>query len=372
MTLKLVEKANQVLEELVENSNSKLATKSKEYEYQQKLKSIPFWCDDREIHITCPDTYQQKFCCLTHVVGLPLHPATNEPMPLTPYQVDFFNRVAAHKAPKIGQSIIDALRDSHKYHVNKGRQMGFTEIVLRVIQYYCFHDYAGFKIGIIAATNGSLAKKDLRRLVRLFANIKTGVKEWRGSVLVLWNGTVIEAFAASEEAMTGDTKYKCIFMDEAAKWRVIDDMPIFNSIIPIVNTNGADLFLVSTPKGPIKMFYDIHKEPKDYVKLQYDIWETKGNLYTEKQIWNMINNAKEDPNQEYLCKFVFGKNAVLGEVSDESRVIGEFEWDFVPPVDITNTDKTKTVIIPGSTDADEDDGYIEGDDTVWADSDADV
>ena len=282
------------------------------------LASLPFWCYGKG---------DAQNCCLTHRVGLPRHPATKQPMPLTPYQVEFFEEVVNHKKPKHGQSTVDALRDPHFFHLNKGRQMGFTEIVLRVIQYFCLHDYAGSKVGIIAATNGSLAKKDLRRFVRLFSNVRELMQSYSGNIVKLANGTSIEAFPASEESMTGDTNYKCIFMDEAAKWRVTDDTPIFNSITPIVNTNGADLFLVSTPKGPIKMFYEIHKNPKEYKKLEYDIWRAEGNLYTKKQIEIMIATAQEDPNQEYLCKFTYGKNAVFGEITPDMYDAVELEWE---------------------------------------------
>ena len=214
------------------------------------LSKLPFWCGNDKLHIEKQDTYQDEFCCFTHTVGLPHHPATKLPMPLTPFQVDFYEKIRDSKKKKPGQTDTDALRDAHKFHLNKGRQMGFTEIVLRIIQYYCFNDYAGSKVGIIAATNGSLAKKDLRRFARLFKSIPGTVEQWvKANTFKMTNGTTIEAFPASEEAMTGDTDYKCIFMDEAAKWKLIDDQPIFNSIIPIVNTNGADLFLVSTPKG---------------------------------------------------------------------------------------------------------------------------
>ena len=49
-------------------------------------------------------------------------------------------------------------------HLHKGRQMGFTDIVLRIILHLSFSRYACSNIGIIADTNGNLAKKDIRRL----------------------------------------------------------------------------------------------------------------------------------------------------------------------------------------------------------------
>ncbi|GAG07747.1 unnamed protein product [marine sediment metagenome] len=204
--------------------------------------------------------------------------------------------------------------------------MGFTEIVLRIILHLSFSRYAGANVGIIAATNGSLAKKDLRRLARLYKSIPTVVEQWiKSNTIRIVNGTVIEAFAASEEALTGDTKYKCIFMDEAAKWKLVDDTPVFNSILPIVRTNGADFFLVSTPKGPVKMFYKIEQDPQDFVMFEYTIWETEGNLYTKEEIEKMISSSKEDPEQEYLCKYKAGQDSIFGTVSMDDQQ-GKIEW----------------------------------------------
>lgn len=292
-----------------------------------RLRALPFWCGDMELHKRLPDTYTRQGCCLTHTVGLPLHPATKRPSPPTPFQIELFEALTGRKA-RAPPGERREPHQAHKFMVIKARQMGFTEWVLRTIQFESLHHYAGSKVGIIAATNGSLARKDLRRLYMLFRNIRDVLADpvLKGTVLELADGTRIEAFPASEEAMTGDTQYKAIFMDEAAKWRVLDDTPIFNSIVPIVNTNAADLFLVSTPKGPVKMFYEIHQNPKDYEVLRYDIWAAEGSMYSRAQIERMIESAKEDPDQEYLCKFTLGRDAVFGEVLDSERSDEVVEW----------------------------------------------
>ena len=288
------------------------------------LASLPFWCGNDELHLIDPDYQSKAKCCVTHIVGLPRHPATNLEMPLTPFQVDFAMKIISGRE-KFGDAT-EQMRRALLIHLNKGRQMGFTEIVLRVILYLCFSRYAGANVGIIAATNGSLARKDLRRLARLFKAIPAVVEQWiKNNTIRLVNGTVIEGFPASEEAMTGDTKYKCIFMDESAKWRLQDDTPVFNSILPIARTNGADFLLISTPKGPVKMFYDIHEDPQDFELHEYDIWHTQDNLYTKKEIESMIASSKEDPEQEYLCKFKHGRDSIFGTVQTEDQQ-GPLEW----------------------------------------------
>jgi hypothetical protein len=306
-----------------------------------KLGQLPFYCGDDLLHLV--DTnYMEKGCCVTHIVGLPKHAATQLEMPLTEFQLDFVKQVINEvtNPGKLDKEAWDRLH--HAFHINKGRQMGFTEIVLRIIQYFCFNRYAGKNIGIMAATNGGLANKDLRRFYRLFNNIKhvlTG--PIKAHKLEINNGCIIEAFPASEEAMTGDTNYAAIFLDEAAKWKLVDDTPVFNSIMPIVRSNGADLFLVSTPKGPLKMFYKIWKDPQEFVKLEYDIWHAEGNIYTHDQIIELLKSTKEDPNQEYLCKFTIGEHSILGAITDADRDPNLAEWGAPDP---------------------EDDGYTEPDD----------
>ena len=296
-------------------------------ELNEKLSKLVFWCGNEKIHIEKPDTYHLEYCCFTHVVGLPAHPATGELLPLTPYQVECFNEISKQTTKPKNIDRIEWLRKPHKFHVLKGRQMGFTEIILRIIQYYSFSRYSGKNVGIIAATNGSLSKYNLYRFYLLFNNIKGtidgGVKN---KEIMLTNGTFIQAFPAAVEAMTGLTKFACVFMDESAKWINVDDTPIFESIMPIVRANGSDLFLVGTPRKPMKMFYKIYKNPADFVMLEYDIWRSEGNLYTKEQIEEMVSSAEGDPNQEYLCKFTHGESAIFGDYIEDMMSDEVVEW----------------------------------------------
>ena len=301
------------------------------------LGSLPFWCEDNTLHERNKD-YRDVHCCVTHTVGLPRHPATDQEMPLTPYQVEFANEIISSTKPpppvngkqkRYNNELDKFLHRHHFFHVLKGRQMGFTEIVLRLIQFFCFSRYAGNNVGIIAATNGNLAKKDLRRFARLYKNIPIVVTQWiKNNTMMLANDIVVEAFKANEEAITGDTRYKCIFMDEAGKWKLIDDTPVFNSVEPIVRASGGDLFLVSTPKGPIKMFYKIvDKKIKEYKQLKYDIWRSLGNLYNKSEIDEMLASETSDAEQEYLCKFTTAEDAIYGEITDDDRGTGWGTWD---------------------------------------------
>lgn len=304
------------------------------------LATLPFWCNDNTLHKRNPDYQHTAKCCITHIVGLPRHPATDEEMVPTPYQMDLVNKVLTGRE-KFGDAI-QQMRKPLKFHIKKGRQMGFTEIVLRIIQFLCFTRYKGRKVGIIAGTTGSFAKKVLRRFARLFKAIPSVIKSWisvrkrspsdiaRGgiNVIELVNEVEIESFSSSEEAITGETKYKCIFMDEAAKWRLTNDDPVFNSILPLVNTNGADLFLVSTPKGPTRMFYkiDMEHDEKQFIFLVYDITHTIGNLYTQEEVNDLLaTRSGEDPDQEYMVQYRAGQDSIFGAVKNEDMQ-GKSEW----------------------------------------------
>lgn len=289
-------------------------------EIYRLLKGKPMWCGDETKHIGNPD-YHHDFCCTTHVAGLPQHAATMEEMPPTPFQLDFIRRVfkAVKKPKKIALKIWKRL--AHKFHISKGRQMGFTEWVLRVIFHFCFDRYVGRSVAIIAATNGILAKKNLRRFMRLFKNIRNVVPQgiYRNSI-TLTNNTSVVAYPATDEPITGDTKIAAIFMDESAKWIKVDDQPVFNGIMPIVRSNGSDLFLVSTFKGAKKMFYDIWKKrPNDFVFMKYTIKATIGNLYTKEEVDEMLATSVEDPQQEYMAVPSTGRDSMYGVVKDSQK-----------------------------------------------------
>ena len=58
----------------------------------KQLGKLPFWCGDNTLHIHNPE-YKDNGCCFTHRIGLPQHSTTKQEMPLTPYQVEFCNKI---------------------------------------------------------------------------------------------------------------------------------------------------------------------------------------------------------------------------------------------------------------------------------------
>ncbi len=241
------------------------------------------------------------------LIGLPKHPQTFKEHTLTSIQVKLFKENVPYK----GQV---------KLHLNKARQCGWTELILRILAFHCFHKYAGGKIIIIPGTREKTTKEIYGRFEALFKNIPEYVLERGALYMKLYNGTEVYGMPANPEAITGWTKLKAIFMDEAAKWNLVDDLPVINAILPIVRTNRSDLFMISTPKGPRGFFYQIDVDDNDFTKLVIDIHEGGEELYTLEERNEMINSTQEDPDQEYMNKYTTGRDSIWGEVTEEHRI----------------------------------------------------
>ena len=266
---------------------------------EDELFQNTFWC--KKVN---SDTTN---CCFSHKVGMPLHPATLQPMQYMSHQIEFTNHVT---------------KDSHqkKIHVNKSRQIGFTEIVLRAIQFLCFNKYAGGKVMIIAGTREKTSKKIMQRFKQLFDDIPQYVKSTTDLVTILNNGTTIEALPSSSEAIRGDTKINCVFIDEAAFFNRIDDSIVMDAIRPIIMTNKSDLFMISTPNGPQGFFHRIeHTENNGYYMMKPNIWNAVGVIYTKEEAEEELQRADVDVEQEYLNQYTTGRDSIFGKVTAEDE-----------------------------------------------------
>jgi len=246
------------------------------------------------------------FITFNHMIGLPKHPQTLLPCPMTKIQLHLVETGIPFK----GQV---------RLHLNKARQCGWTETILRVLAFHSFHKYAGKKIIIIPGTREKTTKDIFYRFEQLFRNIPEYVVESQSLFMRLTNGTEIYGMPANPEAVTGWTKIGAIFMDEAAKWNLVDDYPVINAIMPIVRTNKSDLFMISTPKGPRGFFYDFDIADNTFKKFVIDIWEGGAEMYTKSEMQEMIESSEEDPDQEYLNKYTTGRDSIWGDVTDEHR-----------------------------------------------------
>jgi phage FluMu gp28-like protein len=222
-------------------------------------------------------------------------------MNLTPYQVELFNLTDSRLAPK--------------RIINKGRQMGFTEIFQRINAYGGFHWYRGRKIINIAGTREKTAKEIQHRVRALFNNIENQIAD-NGTDLwfKLKNGTEYMALPSNPQSIRGLTKVGKIGVDEAAHFDLVDDTPVLDAIIPLAQTNGADLDIYSTPNGPRGFFYHLYTGDNDFLKKEYPIMAAIGTLYTASQVEKMLADPTIDVQQEYLCKFTTGRNSFFGDL----------------------------------------------------------
>ena len=240
------------------------------------------------------------FIEFNNLIGLPKHPFTSHPMPMMPYQEEFLNLIP---------------RDRNRiFHINKSRQIGMTELVLRVIAYHSFFKYKGGRVLIIAGTRVGTAAKMMARLKQLFWNISWAVSENHNKLsLKLANGTEIEALPSNSDAIRGYTQVRAIFVDEAAHFDLTDDSVVMDAIRPIVFTNRADLFLVSTPNGRRGFFYDIASSENEFHKIQRDYTSAIGWIYTKEEIEKELQRTDIDVDQEYRCQFTSPRNSVFGD-----------------------------------------------------------
>lgn len=260
-----------------------------------------------EEEIKLPDNFLE----FNKFIGLPNHPATLRSQPLTAAQRGFFqNYVHPERQVKI--------------HLNKARQCGWTEMILRILAYHSFHKYKGGKIVIIPGTRERTTKEIFNRILELLRPTKQ-IENEGYLYLRLRNGTEIYGASANPEAITGWTKIKAILMDESAKWNLVDDTPVINAILPIVRTNKADLFMISTPKGPRGFFYNIDMDAQsDFIKVKYDIHAGGAELYSDEERQDMINSSAEDPAQEYLNQYTTGRSSIFGNDFEEENY--EASW----------------------------------------------
>ena len=265
------------------------------------------WIDEESITKLKPMT--KDFLKFNDLIGLPKHPQTFKPGKITKIQ------------NKVYEEHIN-IKEQVKLHLNKARQDGWTELILRALALGSFHKYANGKIIIIPGTREKTTKDIFNRYLGLYKNIPEYIAEIGSLYMKLkppYN-TEIFGMPANPEAITGWTKIKAIFMDEAAKWNLVDDLPVINAILPIVRTNKSDLFMISTPKGPRGFFYQIEIDDNDFTKLVIDLHEGGKELYTEEERMEMIESTQEDPEQEYMNKYTTGRDSIWGEVTEEHRI----------------------------------------------------
>ena len=266
--------------------------------------------------------------------------------PRIPADFKFFNEMIGlpplfdkKKTAKVFSYQIDidkAINKNHKVIINKSRKIGATETVLRSIAKNCFGRYAGYNVMIVAGNRQDQAEAILDRFSKLFEKGFTDldgahfsyhdiIKKKTRSNVELFNGTIIKTYPANAEAVRGPDRVVCVFLDEAAHIKQIDDSQVYDALKPnLANTDG-DFILVSTPNGRRGIFYDLWEKGR-YQKLELPYTLAMGELLSEEFIEDEKKDTRIDFEQEYECKFTTSSNAVFKP--------GDIKYHDTPLVDL--------------------------------------
>ena len=268
------------------------------------------------------------FIEFNRMVGNPIHPNTEQPTDIFDYQLEYFN----------------AVHLKHKVILNKSRKIGATETALRIIAYNCFDHYdkdgnkikgkyVGHHIMIVAGNKQSVANKFVKRFRNIFKDGFTDLfgNTWTRDDLMdlkpdnhveIFNGTTIEAYAASE-AVRGEANVVCIFISEAAFKHLQDDSVVYKAVRPnISNIENADFIMESTPNGRRGFFYDIWDNAGKSIKngqvpefhpLEQPHELAMGKILNEKDIEDAKKEGDAFFQQEFCCKFLTSGNQAFKE-----------------------------------------------------------
>ena len=262
----------------------------------QKLKQALRGIDEPEeqTEIDIP----KDFVEFNKLIGLPKHPRTKKETALFQYELD----------------ILDLLDKYGWLLINKARKIGVSEIVLRVIAFRCFSDYAGYQILLVAGNRVQHAQRLMRRFQKLFDNIREEVADKTADRLILKNGTEVMALPSNDTALRGPENVKCIFLDEAAHFNIINDQDVYNALEPNLSNTDGDFIIVSTPNGKRGMFYDLWTDRENrFYKLVLPYTVSLGLLLDKKSIERKKKDRTIDFEQEYMCQFTSPKGAFITE-----------------------------------------------------------
>ena len=238
------------------------------------------------------------FLEFNRLIGFPLHPRTKRETKLFQYELD----------------ILDLLKKYGNLLINKARKIGVSEIILRIIAFNCFTEYKGYQVMLVAGNREKHAQKLMQRFQKLFERISDEVIDKTADKLVLRNGTEVLAFPSTSSALRGLERVKCIFLDEAAHFNIIEDHKVYDALAPNLDNTDGDFIIVSTPNGKRGMFYDLWTDQEnEFLKHAMPYTISLGLLLNEKTIERKKKDRTIDFEQEYQCQFTSAQGAIITE-----------------------------------------------------------
>lgn len=291
------------------------------------------------------DGITNDFEKFNEAIGLPFNRTTEEPQPMTDYQLEYFQ----------------AVQNQHRVIVNKSRKIGATEAAVRILAFNCFDRYAGHDVMIVAGNELRIAKEILIRFSELFEDNSSGYayvdseKKYRRDEIIrkvklgsspeieFCNDTRIMAFAALKtgrgQSFRGTDDIACIYVSEAAHTGMRNDAPIMTALEPnLANRDDGDFILESTPNGKRGFFYQTWKSTMNVLKKKYGTtnekialeklkndnvklnwyplrWDYHEGVRCKVLSESYLNLQKQSPNldfeQEYCCSFTSSYNQAI-------------------------------------------------------------
>ena len=205
-----------------------------------------FWCGDSLREDSTAS------CCFWHYIFYPnLGPERDEVYhPVYPYEIE----------------LLEALQHERHVCVYKAAGLGITEFFLLWIIWKCFTDpfFYGKEAMVITGPNVDLSKDLIRRTKRFLYERGTAYTD-RGEYQLEVNGCTIKCYPSNNiHSARGKPKVSCFFGDEAAFFKLKDDIIVKNVGERYIGKNNAYVVWVSTAgESPSGFFYDIMLDGKE-------------------------------------------------------------------------------------------------------------
>jgi hypothetical protein len=239
----------------------------------RELKGLPFWIDEvtneehEEIRRITHENKGKDLCCFNHAVGLPKKRFKDgiKELPIFDYEMEIFN----------------TMQRNYKNFLRKPRGFGATTGINRYLGWDCINTgfkYVGYKIMYLAGVGGqSFAEEMISRLRNTFMqNYPEFIMSYyHTNDRQVINGVMFEAFPSQAiDSLRGYENVLWLVVDEADYFRGNEEKGLMGAILSYEEKSAGKIILLSTPRFPDGLFYNIEFETVDdykgWTKLLYD------------------------------------------------------------------------------------------------------
>lgn len=188
------------------------------------------------------------------------------------------------------------------------RQVGKTTTVAALMLWYILFN-ENFQVAILAHKQKG-AMGVVRKIALAYEHIpkwmQAGVVEWNKGKIDLDNGSFVEAFSTSADAVRGGS-FSFVYLDEFAFVPPNLQEEFWTSTYPtIASSQTAKVFITSTPNG-YNLFWKIWKDAEEkrnsYKMCSVNWWDIPG----RDDAWKaetIANTSEKQFNQEFECEFL--------------------------------------------------------------------